>query len=66
VRQGKLSDLQALVLAIFMYGLADTPADVAQALRMPVADATALCEQLSDAGLIDGEGLVADRRRRAS
>jgi len=36
-----------------MYGVARTPADVSQALRMPVEEATKVCDELDREGLID-------------
>ena len=53
VRRLRLSHLQALVLALFMYGVARTPADVSRALRMPVEEATKVCDELDREGLID-------------
>ena len=53
VRRLRLSDLQALVLALFMYGVARTPEDVSQALRIPIEDAADVCDELDTAGLIE-------------
>ena len=43
-RHRRLSDFQALVLALFMYGVARTPEDVSQVLRIPIEDDAILTE----------------------
>lgn len=52
-RSFRLSDIQAIVLALFMYGVARSPEDVSHALRLPVDDAFEICAELDEAGLID-------------
>lgn len=52
LRRLELSDLQALVLALFVYGIARTPTEVSQALRIPAEQATEVCGELDEAGLV--------------
>jgi len=47
-----LTDRQALVLALFRYGLASTAEDVAQELKVGVQEAMTICRRLARAGLI--------------
>lgn len=47
-----LTHRQALVLALFKYGLAITSEDVAEALKLSPKEARRVCEELERAGLL--------------
>lgn len=52
----KLTDQEALVLALFRYGLALTPEDVAQHLHADIGEIVRVCHSLALAGLLYGLG----------
>lgn len=49
---GQLTDRQALVLALFNYGLARDAEEVASSLQVELDEAALLCRQLTRRGLI--------------
>jgi len=53
-----LTDRQALILALFRYGLASTPEDVAQELKIGVREAVTICRRLARDGLIHAAGVA--------
>jgi len=54
----QLSDRQALVLALFNYGLVRDPKELAAQLRVEIDVALAICRKLEKAGLVQ-LGMVA-------
>jgi len=55
----RLTDRQALVLALFNYGLAREPEEVARQLRINVAEAARLCRALVQRGYVQFGAIVA-------
>ncbi len=49
----QLSDRQALVLALFNYGLVRDPNELASQLRVDLEVAQAICHKLEKAGLVE-------------
>ncbi len=47
-----LSDRHEYVLALFKYGLVDTPQDLAMVMSIAESEARRMCDELTEAGLL--------------
>ena len=55
VPDSPLSDRHEYVLALFKYGLVDSPQDLAVVMSVTESEARRMCGELIEAGLLDGE-----------